>query len=477
MYSWVSLSHIQQWTGGKTHGQWEGKLPVSIISTDSRTLERGQVFVALRGEKFDANAFIPQAIEKGAAALIVEKAPANCPIPCLEVEDTLIALISIGESLRDSFKGTVIGITGSAGKSSTKEMIGALLGDDVVRSPASFNNLLGVAKTLSLVQDGTKSLVLEMGMNAFGEIKELCTRFKPHFGLLTNIGDAHIGKLGGKEGIFKAKKELFDYLASSKTSQGIALNLDDSLVVKAFEQTLSGKLPAITYSTQSPKADVQVLNESLDPATGYLNLELRIREEKLKANIPIFGKHHSQNIAAATAAATLMGVTMEELSHRLTKIQPASHRGEVTSLSEDRVLIDESYNCNPSALTSALTTLNEMDQRKRRILVIGEMKELGEFSDSLHREVGETIVRLYQDRKAPFLLIGVGKGTAPLVDVVKKALPAIPWFQVNDVKEAITHAQALFRPNDILFVKGSRSVALDVLVDSFLKIYSKTPVK
>jgi UDP-N-acetylmuramoyl-tripeptide--D-alanyl-D-alanine ligase len=188
VFSWITLEHLAKWTHGKWVGSADFRSPVSDLSTDSRTLKRGEVFVALKGPSFDGNAYVDEVAQQGALAAIVEKANSGCPLPQLVVPDSLRALVAIGEAVREAFQGPVLAITGSAGKSSTKEMVADLLGAKTVRSPKSFNNIWGVPRTLFLLQDNTQNLVLEVGMNALGEIREICQHFKPTRGLITNIG-------------------------------------------------------------------------------------------------------------------------------------------------------------------------------------------------------------------------------------------------------------------------------------------------
>ena len=255
MLSHITVQKLADWTKAQVFGQENLNSPVTSITSDTRTLGPGEVFIALKGENFDGHHFLQEAIKKGALAIISQVAPdpaVSSRIPFLKVKDSLQAYVDIGRALRKSFHGKVIAITGSAGKSSTKDMTGVLLGPNTLISPKSFNNLLGVSKTLCLLNDQTENLVLEMGMNGLGEIKQMCEQFEPQGGAITNIGDAHIGKLNGKEGIYRAKKELFDWLGKSHAPIGIVMNLDDPWVVRASQDASLTQLKKITYSAQNP---------------------------------------------------------------------------------------------------------------------------------------------------------------------------------------------------------------------------------
>ncbi len=468
MYSWVTLDHLVRWTGGKASATFPSKKTVSVISTDSRSIKPGEVFVALRGEAFDGHDFLKEVAAKGALALIVDKA-AKVDCAQIVVPDTLKAMVAIAEAIRAEFKGQVCCVTGSAGKSSTKDMIATLLGADTVSSPASFNNLLGVSKTMYLVGDSTKRLVLEMGMNAPGELAEMCRHFKPQAACITNIGDAHIGKLGGQRNIQLAKKEVFDHISHlGAESIGVVVNIDDRLVREAFDEAFPAKPRFLTYSDQGLPADVRIVSKSIDPDTGFLSLKLEVQGKILQEKIPIFGSHQSQNIASAAAMVTLLGASLDDIRSRLPLVRPASHRGEVHRLAQEVFLIDESYNSNPTALLSALTTLFGLAVDRRRVLVLGEMLELGDFGDRLHREVGEAVVRLQGRSSAPLVVIGVGAAVGSLLGPIKKVLSEADCVQVANWEEAVSAVKKRLRARDTLFVKGSRGNKLDKLVAHFL---------
>ena len=463
MLSWIKLEHLVQWTKGECAQKNALSLAVPSISTDSRSIQPGEVFAAIKGPTFDGHAYLDDVLKRGAVAAIVETKQKSA-IPQIVVKDTSRALVAIGEAIRDAFKGPVFAVTGSAGKSSTKEMIADLLGEHTVRSPKSFNNLWGVPRTLFLVQDSTRNLVLEMGMNALGELEEICRHFKPTGGLITNIGDAHIGKMGGQEKIFQAKKEVFDALAKHDSPQ-VALNIDDPWVKKAYDQAFGKKTPqTVTYSASGAEADVRVLAKEMHPVSGELTLELEIRGNKAKLAFALFGLHQAQNIAAASSAALLFGLTPREILERLPGLKSTKQRGELIGLADGRTLIDESYNSNPSALEASLASVAQLDPTRRRVFVLGEMRELGEFSDALHARCGHALVALYKQRKFPFLLMGVGTGFIPFLSAVEQELPGVPCLAVSDSAHAVERLKSLLLPSDIVLVKGSRGIALEAVV-------------
>lgn len=464
MYSWVTLEQLRDWCQGQVLGNGTNH-PVKTLCTDSRTIKRGDVFLALKGESFDGHEFLAEAESRGAMALISEK-KVNAKIPVLLVKDTLKALIQIGSGLRNEFQGKVIGVTGSAGKSSTKEMLAVLMGPHTVASPASFNNLMGVSRTLCLVNDDTRHLVLEMGMNDFGEIATLCETFRPQAGIITNIGDAHIGKLGGKDGIYRAKKEMFEYLSlkHAEAPLGVALNLDDALVEKAYQESFKSVIPTVTYSLLGKPADVHVRQVEMDPNTAFLKLQVQVRKEAFEVTLPLFGLHHAQNLAAATAGALLLGESLTDIRSRYAHLQAASHRGEMHLLKAGALLIDESYNSNPSALLSSLTSLFAVSPKRRRILILGDMFELGDFSESLHTEVGKSLCSLLQKNGTPAWVLGVGKWVRHLIQPLKAGLSGVEASCVETAEEVWPLLKSRIQPQDLLFVKGSRGVKLDKVV-------------
>jgi UDP-N-acetylmuramoyl-tripeptide--D-alanyl-D-alanine ligase len=466
MYSWVKLSHLVHWSGGKLLHPPKDDPAIHSISSDTRTLQAGEVFLALRGDNFDGHNYLKAAQERRALALISEKEVSG-KTPVIHVKDSLQAFIMIAEKLRESFRGPVFAVTGSAGKSSTRDMVAILLGRHVLKAPASFNNLLGVSKTICLIDDATEKLVLEMGMNALGEIKEMCDRFHPLAGLITNVGDAHIGRLGSQENVFRAKKELFDSIGKSQKAIGVAVNLDDPYVVRAHQETIGNKLRAVTYSLKDPKAAVFISDYQIDPDTCHLKVKVNIGKDTIASDIPIFGLHHAENIAGAIAAAILLGVSTPDIEARLPGISPADHRGVLLQSDKYVTIVDESYNSNPTALKSSLDSLWKLDPARRRVLVIGEMREMGTFTEKVHRETGREIVNLYNSNPIPFVLVAVGKDAKWIAEEVHKELPGILCAEALSFQEAEEITEKILKAHDILFVKGSHGVRLDLLVDYF----------
>lgn len=466
MFGGVTLETLEQWCSARFINAPNTQIPVTNISTDSRTLVPGDVFVALRGPAFDGNLFTADAIQKGALAVIGESAPPK-KTAFLPVANSLGALVAIGEGQRGLFRGPVVGITGSSGKSSTKEMTATLVGAGALASPASFNNLIGVSKTLCLATDATESIILELGMNARTEIAELCRRFRPQRGAITNIGDAHLGKLGSKEAIYQAKKELFDFLAHNDC-QGVALNVSDPLIARALEESgLSKSCNRVSYSKDARvQASILLLRAQLNPQTAFLDMELSLEGVPIQCTLPIFGMHHTDNLLTAICLARLCNTSLDSIIKRLPLLRPAAHRGQVISMAQERTLIDECYNSNPSALISSLQSLMQIDSKRRLVVVLGEMRELGEFSAAQHLQVGNLLGEWLSKRESPSVIIGVGESAQGFLAAAKNT-PKIRTHHIPAVEDAYALVEGVFQPGDLLFVKGSRGVQLDRLVLHF----------
>lgn len=479
MLEGITLKQISDWLAISPVGLGSLSLSIKDISTDSRTLQSSSLFVAIRGEHFDGHDYIGEAINRGASAILCERLPQNASqTNCLffKVSSSLLAFSEVAKQLRNQFSGKVIAITGSAGKSSTKDMAGLLLGPHHLVSPKSFNNLLGVSKTICLLNEKTENLVLEMGMNAKGEIAQMCEVFNPQGGAITNIGDAHIGKLGGREGIYQAKKELFDHIGKIGGPLGVALNQDDPWVMRAAAEALGSEIRRITFSALDSKADIFVSQREVCPKTGNLLFHLDVSGKTMKVSLPHFGVHQALNTAAAVAIAKLMGISDSQIEQRLPLLVPSESRGVIREMSQGVTLIDESYNSNPSALLSALESVFLMAPLRRKLLVIGEMRELEEFSNKLHREVGEKLSQHLEDLSQNSVIIGVGAHTRPLLDAIPQTSKVVKAY--FDSVEELNHSWEKFlQPQDLVMLKGSRGVGLEKALPILEQLTSKEEKK
>lgn len=413
----------------------------SGIQTDTRILKPGEVFVALRGEKFDGHEFIATAIAKGALVAIVDFEYDNPGFPVLRVKDTLQAYQQIASWWRQRLQMPVIGVTGSVGKTTTKELIAAVLATQgrVHKTYGNFNNEIGVPKTLLELNAEHDFAVIEMAMRGRGQIAELTQIARPTIGVITNVGTAHIELLGSEEAIAAAKCEL---LAEMPADSVAILNHDNPLLMATAAKVWTGKV--LTYGFSG--GDIQgvlIDNETIEVAGFPLPL-------------PLPGRHNATNFLAALAVAQVLEIDWSCLQAGVMVNMPTG-RSQRFALANDVLILDETYNAAPEAMLAALHLLADTPG-KRKIAILGAMKELGERSPQLHQRVGETVRKLNLD------------GLLVLVD--GKDAEAIAQSAVGVPSECfVTHAELLARlktfvqAGDRLLFKAAHSVGLDRVVN------------
>jgi UDP-N-acetylmuramoyl-tripeptide--D-alanyl-D-alanine ligase len=421
---------------------------VTHISTDSRSLSAGAVFVALRGERFDGHDFIQTAQQQGAIAAIVDRQfgaseQLSSNFPLLQVEDTLQAYQTLGHWWRMQFAIPVIAVTGSVGKTTTKELIAAVLATQgrVLKTQANYNNEIGVPKTLLELTPDHDFAVIEMGMRAAGEIALLSQIARPDIAVITNVGTAHIGRLGSEQAIANAKCELLQAMPAS----GMAiLNYDNVRLMETAAQLWRGKV--LSYGLTG----------------GDLYGELRdgntLLVEGTELPLPLPGQHNALNYLAALAVAKVLQIDWMPLQQGLTVELPQG-RARRYRLPNDLVMLDETYNAGLESMLAALQLLADTPA-KRRIAVLGTMKELGERSPEFHYQVGQAVQKLRLDA----LLI-----LADRVESEAMATGALPLLaeQFSSHAAVVQRLQELVQPGDCLLFKASRAVGLDQVVEQF----------
>jgi len=413
------------------------------IQTDTRILKPGEVFVALRGEKFDGHEFVSTAFEKGALAAIVDFEYQNPEFPVLQVKDTLKAYQKIGRWWRDRFQIPVIGVTGSVGKTTTKELIAAVLATQggVKKTYANFNNEIGVPKTLLEIGAEHDYAVIEMAMRGKGQIAELTQIARPTIGVITNVGTAHIELLGSEEAIAEAKCELLVEMPSD----GVAiLNHDNPLLIATAAKVWSGKV--VTYGLSGGDIQGKLLDsETLEVAGMQLPL-------------PLPGRHNATNFMAALAVAQVLGIDWSCLKSGVSVDMPGG-RSQRFTLPNDVVVLDETYNAAPEAMLAALNLLAETPG-KRHIAVLGAMKELGERSYSSHQRVGETVKKLNLD--AIFVLVD-GQDA----QTIAKSAEGVPFECFATHTDLVARLKTFVKEGDRILFKAAHSVGLDRVVSQF----------
>lgn len=414
------------------------------ISTDSRTLEPGDIFLALRGESFDGHRFLEIAIQKGAIALIVEEPlplEKSSTITQFVVPHTLIAYQKIAHWWRNQFQIPIVGVTGSVGKTTTKELIAAVLSKygQVHKTEANYNNEIGVPKTLLELTTNHDYAIIEMAMRGRGEIALLTQIAQPTIGLITNVGTAHIGRLGSEQAIAEAKCEL---LAEMPKSSIAILNADNERLCRTAKTVWSGQ--ALTYGLT--QGDIR--GELLDAQT--------LRVENQVFPLPLLGEHNASNYLAALTVAKVLGLDWQPFTQGLTVNLP-SGRARRDTIGTDILLLDETYNAGLESMLAALQLLQETPGQ-RQIAVLGAMKELGERSPEFHRRVGERAGQLGLD----YLFV---LGNDPEAMAIAEGAQDLSWEISPTPEELVQHLQHFLKKGDRVLFKASNSIGLGQVVE------------
>ena len=418
-------------------------------SVDTRTLEPGDLFFALRGPHHDGHDFLDQAFRKGAAAAVVSSADGHAPT--LLVPDTLTALEQVAAWARDQWGGRVIGVTGSAGKTTTKEIIAELLAVEmpVGKSIGNLNNHVGLPLSILRLPAEARAAVLEIGMNHPGEIRRLASIARPEVGVVTNVGFAHAEFFESLDEVALAKRELIEALPR----EGVAvLNADDPRVAR-FREIHAG--PAISFGT-SPEAEVRPAEVEYSPA----GVKFRLGSTDFECSLA--GRHGLLNVLAGIAVAGVFGIAPERLREAVRSLEPGKMRGERFTHAGITILND-CYNSNPEAVRAMLDVLRGTPAR-RRVAVLGEMLELGRWTEPLHRDVGNYAVACGVD-----VLVGIRGAACQMIDeAVRSGLPAVAAFFFDDPAPAGDFLRTLLADGDAVLFKGSRGTHVDTALERFL---------
>ncbi len=438
------------------------------ITTDTRALEPGNVFVALRGDRFNGHDFLSTAQQQGAIAAIVdhqfvETAHAQADptdaaerLPLIPVADTLQAYQTLAQWWRHQFTAPVIAVTGSVGKTTMKEMIAAILGisHTVLKSQANFNNEIGVPKTLLELDHHHDYAVVEMGMRATGEIALLSQIASPNVAVITNVGTAHIGRLGSELAIAQAKCELLQEMSLA----GVAiLNHDCPLLLTTAATVWHGQ--TITYGLTGGD-----LRGDYRPTSGVDDSGDRLVVEDMEFPLPLPGKHNALNYLGALAVAKVLGIAWQPLTQGVSVNLPTG-RSRRYALPNDIILLDETYNAGLESMIAALQLLVQLPG-KRHLAVLGTMKELGEQSSRFHQQVGETAQQLGLDG----LLLMIDEPATAAIATGASAIPFVEQFEGTSAETCAAVVQRLaevVQPGDRILFKASNSIGMNRVVDAF----------
>ncbi|HSV40812.1 MAG TPA: UDP-N-acetylmuramoyl-tripeptide--D-alanyl-D-alanine ligase [Nocardioidaceae bacterium] len=457
----MKLSEIAAVVGGTLHGEDVTVTGPAVV--DSRLAEPGGLFTAFVGEQVDGHEYAAQAVERGAVAVLGTRAT---EYPTVVVSDPQLALQQLASEvlgrLQEAGGITVIALTGSQGKTSTKDLLGAVLADagPTIATYGSFNNELGLPLTVLRATADTSYLVLEMGARGQGHLAELCTIARPDVSVVLNVGKAHLGEFGTQQDIARAKGELVEALAAS----GVAvLNADDPLVAAMAERT---RATVVTFGEQS--ADVLIQDITLDDF-GRPSFSLVSHDAKAEVELKVVGEHQALNAAAAAAAAVAVGVPLADVATSLGRVTSLSKwRMEVHELPTGVTVINDAYNANPDSMRAALKALAAIGRARgpaaRTVAVLGEMRELGESSLEEHDALGRLAVRLDIHQ-----LVVVGEAARPMhLGAYLEGSWGEESVFVRDNDEALAWLREHLAPGDVVLVKASRGARLEQVADGIL---------
>ena len=451
---WTS-AEIEAATGGKASAAFE----VGGVTFDSREVGPGDLFVAMPGTVHDGHAFVAQAFASGAAGALVSQAVDG---PHVLVEDVAAALTAMAISARERMNGVVLGITGSVGKTSTKEAMAAALQrtrrGSVHRSVKSYNNHTGVPLSLARMPRESAFAVLEMGMNNAGEIAALTRLVRPHVAIVTSIAPAHIENLGSIEAIADAKGEIFQGLEAD----GTAIIPEDSRQRDRLVRAARGHAERVITFGLSQEADVSALHAVRSEVGGYL-ITAKLMDSELTYTLSQRGEHWVSNSLAVLAAVEAVGADVATAGLALADMSGLKGRGErhrIKVEGGEALLVDESYNANPASMAATLKSLGA-EEAARRIAVLGPMRELGAHADSLHAALAEPVLDARVDR-----LILISDDMAPLANALGGKIEV---DSVATVDEATDLLRSLVRDGDVVLVKASNSIGLAKLVERVVR--------
>jgi len=449
----------------------EASRPLGDVSIDSRTLKPGDLFIAIRGERFNGALFAAAAIESGAAGVVVPRGwslitdnrtasdrandAAGERSVVIEVDDTTVALQALAHAIRRESGTRVVAITGSAGKTTTKEVTSEFLEMRyrVVRNRGNFNNHIGLPLSLIELRQRPEIAVVELGMSHAGEISTLVRVAEPDVRVWTNVGEAHLGFFASLDEIADAKAEI---LEGADASTLLVMNADDPKIVDRAS-SFGGRVVTFGIDHAADVRATHVVDRGVDGTSARVTTS----RGRVEVTTPLVGRGNLANILAATAVALEFDVPLADIAAKAAGLRPASHRGEVVRLAGGVTVIDDSYNSNPTATRRALEVLASAEAT-RRIAVLGEMLELGDYATDLHEEVGRAAARVGIDH-----LIAVGGAPAEALAAAAvsagMAAKSVRHFATSD--EAALAVAAMVDEGDVVLVKGSRGVKTDRVID------------
>lgn len=452
----MNLKTIAKACKGKLHCEESiGTREIEGVVLDSRQVEKDYLFIATRGERVDGHQFIRQVFEKGALCVVCEQEPTDEVKAYILVEDSFAALREIAEYYRSTLDIKIVGITGSVGKTSTKEFIASVLEQKykVLKTAGNFNNEIGVPLMVLKIRKEHEVAVLEMGINHFGEMTRLTQIVKPDICVMTNIGQCHLEFLGTREGILKAKSEIFQ---SMNPAGSVCVNGDDDQLQTI--QQVNGKTP-LRFGLSTEHNTIYA-SDIIDKGLFGSICNIHIDEEVFEANVPLPGQHMIYNALAATSVGSLLGLTTEEIAKGIAAVQPMGGRNNIIQ-TPDYVLIDDCYNANPVSMKSGLDLL--ANAKGRKVALIGDMMELGENANEFHTEIGAYVVEKEID-----VLICVGTFAKYMQEGAgtenRNAHRKTQVYYFETRAQLMTQLSQILQTKDTILIKASHSMGFEEIV-------------
>lgn len=450
----LSIEEIVNAIGGKVI-QKGNTAKITGVSTDTRTIQPGSLFIPLVGERFDGHKFIDIAVQNGAAAIITQdpEITISDSVHIIYTRSTLDALQRLATWYLKSFNIPVVAITGSTGKTTTKDMVYSVLSEkfNVLKTQGNFNNEIGLPLTLFNLNTQHQIVVLEMGMSGFGEIRRLVGIAPPKVAVISNIGVSHIEKLGSRENILKAKMEIFEGFNDGCTA---IINDDNDLLHQLGNNS---PFPVIKFGTEQT-ADYWAEDINLMGEAG-IKYTIRLDEKTYPITLKVPGRHNIYNSLTAIAIGRIFGMDMAEIQKGLLSFESGKMRLNIFTVNPNIKIIDDVYNASPDSVNAALKILQDMDG-DRRIAILGDMLELGEYSSNAHKQVGKMVVSCKTD-----ILITKGKDSEWIGEgAISAGMPAGSIIHLQSNQEVIERLNTVLLSGDRILVKGSRGMHMEEIV-------------
>lgn len=450
-----TLRTIQEMANGYDLNESFYDITITGVSTDTRTIQPGNLYIPLKGASFNGHAFVAEAFAKGASAALWSESERNPPenVPLIFVDDTLQALQRLAHRYRKQLPVKVIGITGSNGKTTTKDMLSALLATTykVQKTEGNLNNHIGLPLTLLRLKEDTEMAVVEMGMSGFGEIERLSQIAEPDAAIITNIGESHLQELGSREGIARAKLEIISGLHPN----GVFVYYGDEPLLQTKVQQMKLPFHTITFGHEAGN-DYYPLAISLE-VNGTAFTVNQAPEQPFF--LPILGKHHVHNALAAISVARFFGVSWEAIKIALAQLQITRMRMEIVKGTNGVTIINDAYNASPTSMKAALELLFELTGYDKKIAVLGDMLELGEQEIEFHRQMGEML----RPEKIDYVWT-YGNLAREIALAAQDSFPEGRVRAYDDKKALAKDLRAIVSQNDVILFKGSRGMKLEEII-------------